>query len=817
MKVFWRIFAGAAALIVAVMTILFVVWRPAQETGEEQGDLVTYLTSDAVGDDDERLATSYVTSSDSSFFARGRRLAQEMREASRMAPAYLHTFYDQARRRAAKDPLKVFSGAGVLIRLYVTEDCDITDEKGNAARRAAAGDELTATGEKNGSFVLTDGGLLPAAHARRICVMSDTAGTLFCPYAVDIRVPQYLRFDRGGSLYLTFTPDNECVSLFLEGLPAGSSYELFDGGRRKVGCRVMHGEGTLEIYHKGNVRGAYTLRLTCPRASGTVRLTFYRDGNEWDQNMVEVTLDKTYEGVFDYYGDEDFFVVSDDIARDADAVALSLSGADADLYLCAYDRDKNLIGRFIRKRGGGDEVVLYGLKGLYALGVRTVDGAASAGRYGVRFRYVDVRLLGLETYGFKLSGTPDWSEAGDGYLTATCRGLTDKRVVEVLAVGRTRVEMKLTTWSGATYTVKENEPLPLHAGKNTLTITVESKKDTRRITLVITDSGGYDIINAFTVRDAAFYSEPRSTSKRLGNIPAGEKVICYGEEKNGFLKVEMMDGTGVIGWAAWSDLFSDYKICDMPSSYKTAIDRLRKNHPKWKFTFVKTGRSLSQAVSDETRQSPIVWSGDGWTTPSEETVRYYLDPKNFLNDKDIFMFEKQTYHAGTYSEAGIAAIWTEKPEAAGSGAYYGSLFAEAGRVSGLSPYFIAARAALESGSGTSRLAKGEVAGSEGYYNFYGIGAVDTDPAAGGALAKKYGWDSRRKAIIEGAVWIRDQYVSVLQYTPYFIKYSFVPERGWHQYMTDIAAPYKDGGMLCAAHRAGGTYDSEIEFVIPVFD
>ena len=296
MKKFWRIIAGVSALVLVAVTVTFIVWRPARETGEEDGDFVTYFSSDAVGEDDERLVTSYVTSSDSNFFARGAHLAREMREAARMAPPYLHTFYDQIRRKrksGAAGMARVFSGDCVLPRLYVTRDCEIAAADGKT-RKARAGEELTAASVDAGGYLLADGGKIGAENVRRICTLSDTAGTVSCPYRVDVRVAQYLRFDRAGRLYLTFLPDNECVSLFLEGLPAGSGYELFDGAFRKVGCRMQRNGGKLEIYHQGNVRGAYTLRITCPRASGLVRLTFYRDGNEWQQKMVDVVTDRTY-------------------------------------------------------------------------------------------------------------------------------------------------------------------------------------------------------------------------------------------------------------------------------------------------------------------------------------------------------------------------------------------------------------------------------------------------------------------------------------------------------------------------------------------
>ena len=95
--------------------------------------------------------------------------------------------------------------------------------------------------------------------------------------------------------------------------------------------------------------------------------------------------------------------------------------------------------------------------------------------------------------------------------------------------------------------------------------------------------------------------------------------------------------------------------------------------------------------------------------------------------------------------------------------------------------------------------------------------MDSNPSNGAVLAKEYNWNSKRRAMIEGAAWVKSQYISCQQYSIYFMKYSFVPGRTWHQYMTDIAAPYKDAQNYYKAHRAGGTLDNEIEFVIPVYD
>ena len=243
----------------------------------------------------------------------------------------------------------------------------------------------------------------------------------------------------------------------------------------------------------------------------------------------------------------------------------------------------------------------------------------------------------------------------------------------------------------------------------------------------------------------------------------------------------------------------------MPDSYAGYINELRTKHPNWKFTFVKTGYDFNSYVNSQLGASSVL--GNRQATLDE--IKYYVDPRNFLNEQSVFMFEKQTYDESSYSRAGVLSVWNDET--------FASYIMDGAQSTGLSPYFIVARAALESGRGTSALASGTVPGYEGYYNFYGIGAVDTNPSNGAVLAKEYNWNSKRRAMIEGAAWVKSQYISCQQYSIYFMKYSFVPNRTCHQYMTDIAAPYKDAQNYYKAHKAGGTLDNEIEFVIPVYD
>ena len=73
---------------------------------------------------------------------------------------------------------------------------------------------------------------------------------------------------------------------------------------------------------------------------------------------------------------------------------------------------------------------------------------------------------------------------------------------------------------------------------------------------------------------------------------------------------------------------------------------------------------------------------------------------------------------------------------------HGEAFIQASRETGLNPIYILAHAIIETGSGTSYLARDR-------YNFFGIAAYDSNPGAAYAMG-----DNVDEGIINGAKWIR---------------------------------------------------------------
>lgn len=114
-------------------------------------------------------------------------------------------------------------------------------------------------------------------------------------------------------------------------------------------------------------------------------------------------------------------------------------------------------------------------------------------------------------------------------------------------------------------------------------------------------------------------------------------------------------------------------------------------------------------------------------------------------------------------------------------------FIDAANRYNLSELYLVTHAILETGSGTSTLARGVEVEGITVYNVFGIGAYDNSAVySGSRKAYREGWTSVRAAIMGGAEFISDMYVNASvgrQNTLY--KMLFNPDNpGEHQYATD---------------------------------
>lgn len=111
---------------------------------------------------------------------------------------------------------------------------------------------------------------------------------------------------------------------------------------------------------------------------------------------------------------------------------------------------------------------------------------------------------------------------------------------------------------------------------------------------------------------------------------------------------------------------------------------------------------------------------------------------------------------------------------------YGQAFIDASKESGLDPVYILAHAALESGWGTSSIARNK-------HNYFGIGAFDRS-AYENSLTMG---DSVYNGIVEGAKWISRNYYEAGQTSLYTMRYN----NGSHEYCTSETWMYDIASII----------------------
>lgn len=298
-----------------------------------------------------------------------------------------------------------------------------------------------------------------------------------------------------------------------------------------------------------------------------------------------------------------------------------------------------------------------------------------------------------------------------------------------------------------------------------------------------------------------------------------------------------------------------------PESYKPYLRMLHEQHPKWIFTAQKLGVNWNTALKEEcvvgrnlVHSSALAswksmekgaydfnggyWYGlDGsWVAASKEIIMYYMDPRNFLNDTYIFMFENQSYDPSYQTESGVKTILADTFM---SGSYtcpdtkkkytYSQTFMDAAKRSGVSPYHLASRCRNEQGVNGAPQSLGTVKGYENYFNFFDIQAYATSTMTAAEMGCKYAkttnptyllpWTNQYKSIVGGSIFLGTGYITKGQDTLYLQKFDMVDGGNglyYHQYMTCVFGQANEAISLKNAYSQD-ILNSAMEFKIPVYN
>ena len=375
-------------------------------------------------------------------------------------------------------------------------------------------------------------------------------------------------------------------------------------------------------------------------------------------------------------------------------------------------------------------------------------------------------------------------------------------------------------------------------------------------------SNSYALEKATIIADWATLRSKASNSASAVSDSVGSVSLIYGTEvtildqSGDFYKVNA--GGNLTGFVPKKFVFreSDLKLNDpsyceilksvgFDETYCPYLSYLHSKHPNWIFEAQYIDRDFATAVRNEeglnyvqltstyrdiyTLSNKVV-EGKNYYAASQKVNEYMLDPRNYLNEKSIFVFEKLGYNPEKDDETFTRNIVTAL---AGNSFLknYIENYMSAGIEFRVSPIHLISRSIQEGASNSDYAA---VSGTSvftcdgvqysGFYNFYNIGA-NKGVNDGLCYARKgtsflRPWNTREIAIRGGAKFIGNGYVNKGQDTRYLQKFHTIHIDGYsdysHQYMAFIFAPYSEGYNVKQKLEVSGVLDYAYTFKIPVY-
>lgn len=232
------------------------------------------------------------------------------------------------------------------------------------------------------------------------------------------------------------------------------------------------------------------------------------------------------------------------------------------------------------------------------------------------------------------------------------------------------------------------------------------------------------------------------------NMPDVTPHPIYGEEKGGITTVKDKE---------FEKALDAQKF---PESYKKWLRALHEKYKNWTFESLQTGLDFHETVvaqqivgsvqrsscekcvyKDSNYPNGINTEGN-WYRATNETVAYYLDPRNFLEDNSVLMFEDLSYNA-IYKEETVKSVlkgtFMEGKDNVDN-LSYSSMFMEAGQTYNVNPIYLASLSRQEMGTTKGIASSGQAfeykgIKYEGFYNFFNIGAYSSEenPAKAGVV------------------------------------------------------------------------------------
>lgn len=279
--------------------------------------------------------------------------------------------------------------------------------------------------------------------------------------------------------------------------------------------------------------------------------------------------------------------------------------------------------------------------------------------------------------------------------------------------------------------------------------------------------------------------------------------------------------------------------------YKALIKSLQSSHSNYTFLLYYTGLDWNEVLTAEYQghgNSPknlfqigtnyngmwvcplcgtTKYDNGTWCCASLEALAYMMDPRNSINESDLFQFKDLEGSDVTYND--IARV------VSGYGSYINNSEAiqaivDASVTYNINGYFLVAKIINEHGKNGSVLSNGNGYNGNyvGVYNYFNFGSTGSGTAniinSGLEYAQNAGWTTIRASILGGAEIVKNSYMDTYsQNTFYYQKFNVSgrSDLASHQYQQNVLAAQSQGTSLKSYYGTSSTVN-EYVFIIPLY-
>ena len=349
-----------------------------------------------------------------------------------------------------------------------------------------------------------------------------------------------------------------------------------------------------------------------------------------------------------------------------------------------------------------------------------------------------------------------------------------------------------------------------------------------------------------------------------GGCPAGWYKVNYDGQEAYVCSTygRVIKSTITVDPGAVSACEKELASLGFPKEYWPGLCNIKINNPNWVFNPVNTGLDFKTAVEKESAcgkntlqttnpeyidNSCTTKTDSGYVHASQKAVAYYMNPINFLDEKNIFMFESNYINTGVSDASYIAIVNSRLANYAKNLPTIATAMNNACKTNNVNQVMLSSRIIQELGT-TGLATAGDFKGQllscisgayttrygtllngksmDYYYNFFNVGVFDGSNGDAAYRAVYYaannGWGGTGNqetdltlAIGGGANFLKTKYMDKGQYTVYTQKFNIHPLNSnnlyVNQYMTNLKGPSSEASIAYSAYKNAGILGSPFIF------